>query len=779
MFLRAHALLLASLLVVGCSSSAGDTKRDAAVNDLASDVDALCPDPDGDDDGDGIPNRVEGCLESRDTDGDGTPDWQDLDSDDDGIPDAIEKGEPGACIGKQKDRWPCDSDSDGWPDYIDIDADGDGILDKNEDINGDGLLGCCLARCGVLEGAQKPHDGLPGCPLNPEGCGERQRCVNGACVPPVDFGCANGETSPRFKDTFGSGCFDNEPCDWTPCSHYHKSVLQHASSDPALDPQSGDWQLALDLDAQYRAIAISNAPPKVAAAAIDYPQGQHLVAGFVLSLPDGSGDLRRELAALLARLAAQPPGGGVGSVTLQASGIAGKSHDRFDAIYDTTLALSLSSNADAATVRNQLIATLLGRPQTDLQNLPPPFVSASGQQFALRLFTLRRYAFQKDVNLNEVLDADGYPIEDLTRPEARRIIVLGALALQTHDQDPSRTTAFLVRDLASGGALARYGSTLTRACDVGTITTLPVLDIIWVIDESPSLARTRQQLASHSNDLYSGLLSAGVDFRMAVTNALAPNAAGAAGDARIGKFCSTVSTDPNDDGGNDRFQFPTEQATFEACLQNPPGFGHDAPHLLENAVQALAKHLPRASNQPEKIRPDAEVVVILVTDGETAELESLLGPEEPSTACRWNDKQATARALALQPYTNFFAGASNPETRASLHLIGGVCANRCGAAVAPGLRELTQLHQGQTGDICQKDLGTTLQAIVESTRWSPIALDARPIASSLSLALDGVRVERSRTSGFDYRAAQNALVLTNVKFDKGYEVVVGYWRWQD
>ena len=42
---------------------------------------------DGDDDGDGIPNSVEGF---EDADGDGIPNYLDLDSDGDGIPDAVE-----------------------------------------------------------------------------------------------------------------------------------------------------------------------------------------------------------------------------------------------------------------------------------------------------------------------------------------------------------------------------------------------------------------------------------------------------------------------------------------------------------------------------------------------------------------------------------------------------------------------------------------------------------------------------------------------------------------
>jgi gliding motility-associated-like protein len=79
---------------------------------------------DRDSDGDGILDAIEGTV---DTDGDGTPDWRDLDSDGDGIADATEGD--------------VDSDNDGQPDFRDLDSDGDGIPDVLEgtvDTDGDG-----------------------------------------------------------------------------------------------------------------------------------------------------------------------------------------------------------------------------------------------------------------------------------------------------------------------------------------------------------------------------------------------------------------------------------------------------------------------------------------------------------------------------------------------------------------------------------------------------------------------------------------------------------------
>ena len=96
-----------------------------------------------DSDQDGIPDVVEkGDDPSNpiDSDGDGTPDFEDTDSDNDGVPDSIEAGGNGSN--------PTDTDQDGIPDYQDTDSDGDGLSDTSEagadpsqpaDSDGDGI----------------------------------------------------------------------------------------------------------------------------------------------------------------------------------------------------------------------------------------------------------------------------------------------------------------------------------------------------------------------------------------------------------------------------------------------------------------------------------------------------------------------------------------------------------------------------------------------------------------------------------------------------------------
>ena len=114
-----------------------------------------------------------------------------------------------------------------------------------------------------------------------------------------------------------------------------------------------------------------------------------------------------------------------------------------------------------------------------------------------------------------------------------------------------------------------------------------------------------------------------------------------------------------------------------------------------------------------------------------------------------------------------------------MYLSGRISNNTCNADVAHGYKELAQQLGGVVGDVCQKNLGNTLQVIIDSivAGASPLKLEYVPISSSIAVAMDGAQIPRSRTNGFDYRAEQNSLAFINVKFDKGSEVVSSYKRW--
>lgn len=161
-------------------------------------------------DGDGIHDSMEcpgGYGNCVDTDNDGTPDYQDLDSDGDGIQDAIECPNPpqlGPCpsindgdtIPDYREPNNADSDGDGTPDHQDDDSDNDNLddddaLEGDNDTDGDGILERFESNTYDSDG-----DGLND---NNDDDSDADGILDGCCIlpgcTPVVFNCE------RFDDT--------------------------------------------------------------------------------------------------------------------------------------------------------------------------------------------------------------------------------------------------------------------------------------------------------------------------------------------------------------------------------------------------------------------------------------------------------------------------------------------------------------------------------------------------------------------------------------------------
>ena len=159
-------------------------------------------------DGDGISDADEAAGLRRDTDGDGVPDFEDLDSDGDGIPDAIEAGD------NDMTTPPRDTDDDGLPDFIDVDSDNDRLPDAVEDPDGDGVVD--LDETDPLL-ADSDGDGLSD--------GEEDQNLNGQVDP--------GESGPRQADSDGDGLADG--VDACPLAAEDKDGLLDGDGCPEVD----------------------------------------------------------------------------------------------------------------------------------------------------------------------------------------------------------------------------------------------------------------------------------------------------------------------------------------------------------------------------------------------------------------------------------------------------------------------------------------------------------------------------------------------------------------
>lgn len=153
--------------------STGNNNKSASID---TDGDGLFNNCDTDSDNDGIPDTVEdtngdGDPNNDDQDGDGVPNYLDLDSDNDGILDLYESGLTTAQISANDPdgngvlngqnpvavTTPRDTDGDGVPDYLDLDSDNDGINDLTES----GFTGLTDSNNdGVVDGPDADNDGI-------------------------------------------------------------------------------------------------------------------------------------------------------------------------------------------------------------------------------------------------------------------------------------------------------------------------------------------------------------------------------------------------------------------------------------------------------------------------------------------------------------------------------------------------------------------------------------------------------------------------------------------
>jgi len=199
---------------------------------------------------------------------------------------------------------------------------------------------------------------------------------------------------------------------------------------------------------------------------------------------------------------------------------------------------------------------------------------------------------------------------------------------------------------------------------------------------------------------------------------------------------------------------------------------------LDNAKLAVKNHLPRAANEPSKIRTDAQVIIIVATDEIDNGIKVI--PFEETKACNLQSNTAAALQTTLAPYLDTFSGKNNVEEAAIFHVIGGVCDNLCGVAITHDYNFLANKLGGIVGDGCQQDLGVTLQGIVSSIQGasSGIKLAHVPISSSLRVAIGSKEIPRSKSKGYDYSPESNTITFINEPIQQGDVIYLMYHYWK-
>lgn len=719
-------------------------------NNVPADAAWTNPDCDlmADDDHDGILNHHEGCQFLTDTDGDTIPDFLDLDSDNDGVPDEIEAGDT------LLNTPPKDFDGDGLPDFRDNDGDNDGVLDGDEDRDGNGMVGICATYCPSLD---------------PEECGPGQACLaTGRCHPAVTFECSKGETDRLNPDTDGDGTLDglegtvvcNERSEANPNGRRPVQFFNTEKFKIGVEIEAVVTQQLIDAHGTETCTGGTDDDGDGAvdcadtdchntttcggvSITFDMEDPGDLSAGFAFTRVPQAETVEAENTLIVQQIATAL---GTASVTMRASGSPMLSHDEQPTVARAMVDISGISAKYLSELRNTVLTTLTGRRTNEYTNLPGG--DAFGSQSSNFILS---YAVQRRTPLS----GDPY------------IVVMGAIGTSADYNDGIRGTGFQVDDAANGSNLAGPGDSFEDECEVYLVATQPTADIIWVIDESGSMYEEQTSVSTNAVNFFNRAVSYGLDFRMGIVDV---------GIVNNGLFCTAQGQ------SNDHFLTQSNLTQFQACILEPWGSGSEeggTEHGITQGYNAIVNHLPR-DNQPNRIRPDAQLVIIYVSDERAEELKDSCGAGEGSGT-------ATITPACMQqvigPTVNLLLGISNPEGVGRAHAIVGPPPTGCSTAsqVGQGYVEIANATGGQVASICQADLGSTLQIIIEDivASSSPVVLQHHPISVSVAVAKDGVTLTRSRLDGFDYRASANTIVFVNQAFDPLHEseVVVSYLRW--
>lgn len=722
------------------------------------DEDQRCS-PDLDSDNDGLSNACECQLGTdpgnSDTDGDGVPDGvedanqnciydvgvesnpREADTDHDGLNDGEERM-------NGTDFLHPDTDRDGVQDGAEVasgcmnprvaDTDGDGIPDGIEDRNGDGMLGICPNRVYAPE-------------------------------------CAQGESDPCRADTDGDGVNDGDEAAYLECSPGHTAGLvapQLASS------SAGNYQLALQLG-----VALAPATSLTTGHAHAFNDPANRYAGFIgawSTSVTGATALRAEI---VSKIQGMYPGS-----SLRDPGQRSTTHDGHHAVIQVEL--ELHGVTDVGLARDEILAKLAGGVAS--HSLSATFEPASTPNPLIFTF-------------------------EAIRRGANNYVIAGAVARQSDLADDALNTGFLVADITGGSAVAEADETLVEHCVSYRVDNRPQVDFIWIIDSSGSMSDEIEQVRQFADDFVAILQASDVDWRLGVTSAscdaiaddpgVSQDAKAFLGGSGMTGGCPSqmpnlpipipISFSPYKNGilcDLNGANFTRDPQKFKDCVNDIAG-DESLEFTMSMALPTIDRALPRTADHPLKIRPDAAIVIISVTDEFDQYVENQMGWSDSGSGGGGNDPtldpgfDSIQLDNILQPILDYLDRPNVDATLFGIHWIAGEACSSAAEAAA-GIGRVATATGGSSGSICASNLNGTLTDIANASVGlsAGIRLRGTPapptIQAKVGEVATGQIVEstRSRVAGWDYDSRVNRVLFTGpVPLRDEDRVIVPYLRW--
>ncbi len=260
------------------------------------------------------------------------------------------------------------------------------------------------------------------------------------------------------------------------------------------------------------------------------------------------------------------------------------------------------------------------------------------------------------------------------------------------------------------------------------------VDILFVVDDSISMANEQELVAQGFQGFISVLDDVDVDFHLAVT--------------------TTDMDDANPDAGRfvgDPPWLTREDDYYEAFLErvHVGTDGSDKERGLEAALAALTDPgLQRI--QGDFLREEAALALVFVTDENDCSDRGGIQDDDPGEACYASD----ADLVSVREFTLEFLAIKGPQGRVTASGILGPEREMGCDGSWPGTRYMTVIDQldGIQGNICDTDYRPILGEIGEQivAPQTVFQLSEQPVEETIEVMVDDVAIPRDPQEGWTY-----------------------------
>ena len=351
---------------------------------------------------------------------------------------------------------------------------------------------------------------------------------------------------------------------------------------------------------------------------------------------------------------------------------------------------------------------------------------------------------------------------------ASEVVMVAAVAI---DPEPAEARMLRLEEFTDGTNVARWGSFTRHVCDPFDAKASSKADIIFVVDDSGSMADDQEAVRSAASAMTDILRTANLDFRLGVTRTLAQD------------------RNSNRRGRLEGDGLTSDLAQFQRDILVGADGGWEPG--LETGLLALDGLLPRTpagqAENANRLREGAGTVVVHLSDERDQTVECAA-----CGACDAEEGEPTfCTDPAAQPVISDFIDRYIARGATTFAIVGDL-PNGCLQAGAnaednfepgQGYVEVANATGGQFGSLCG-NMRENLENVarVATGVASIYELSAIPASATLKVAIgplgQGRVIPRSRTNGFDYDPVQNKVVFYgDARPQDGYEVVIAYRRW--